>query len=322
MALKLKCPCGARFTVPESATGKRGKCSKCGRKFIIPASKSVVAPIKPSEMNETGDVELGLPRHGNELPDLNTGSGELLNEASKRATSVHMNARRPAASPPEIVAEAGRRSPPGNYDVGPLTNVRKGVNLVYYGLCCIVVGIVTTAIIIAFSVRRPSAWSWALVLFLIILGVALGMIGRIMCLSIRKEVKVSWVIYAAVACDIGVILDIVRIVSGGNPNILLLLTPWCGLFLFVIFLKGLSAYARNSVSAKRANTILTLFLGVLIVAAVSVLIIMLLPDGPAAVYLGAFLVAALVLQLPIVIIYMMLLVSMRQSLSAAEVVAK
>jgi hypothetical protein len=48
-------------------------------------------------------------------------------------------------------------------------------------------------------------------------------------------------------------------------------------------------------------------LGVLIVAAVSVLIIMLLPDDPAAVYLGAFLVAALVLQLPIVIIYMMLL---------------
>jgi hypothetical protein len=44
MAIPVTCDsCGARFKAPDAAAGKKGKCSKCGAKIVVPAPAPAAA---------------------------------------------------------------------------------------------------------------------------------------------------------------------------------------------------------------------------------------------------------------------------------------
>jgi hypothetical protein len=45
MSIPVTCDaCGARFKAPDAAAGKKGKCSKCGARVVVPAPAAAPAP--------------------------------------------------------------------------------------------------------------------------------------------------------------------------------------------------------------------------------------------------------------------------------------
>ena len=50
MGIPVTCDsCGARFKAPDSAAGKKGKCSKCGARIVVPALAPAAAAVAPAE---------------------------------------------------------------------------------------------------------------------------------------------------------------------------------------------------------------------------------------------------------------------------------
>src|SRR3989339_633490 len=47
MAIRVKCACGAAYSVPDDAAGKVGTCKRCQSTFSIPARTSAVAKGPP-----------------------------------------------------------------------------------------------------------------------------------------------------------------------------------------------------------------------------------------------------------------------------------
>jgi hypothetical protein len=213
--------------------------------------------------------------------------------------------------------------------MGSLSHVDRGLTFVYFGVCCIVIGFL--AIPLAYVANWTRFWDLAnaliyfVVPMLINAGILIGFVGRVMCLAVPKEFKSTWAIYAAVACDIGTMLASVGYHTGMLPGLFRLLGP-IGFFLFVFFLKRLACYIRDDVSEKRADTTLKLFTVLGILAVVVVAGVFLLPEKndtfellgmTFAVAIG---VMGFVTLISIAILYAMLLVSLRRSLSVAELV--
>lgn len=65
--MTLKCKCGAKYRLPESAAGKRGKCKKCGGVFTVPARKAVpVAAVEDDLYALAGGDAVARPQ--SEMP--------------------------------------------------------------------------------------------------------------------------------------------------------------------------------------------------------------------------------------------------------------
>jgi hypothetical protein len=96
---------------------------------------------------------------------------------------------------------------------------------------------------------------------MIIAGTVLGLVGRIMCLSVPDNCAASNVIYAAVVCDVaallitaaGWVVDVPQLVSSLSG-----LLPAVASILFLVFLKKIAAHIRGNVSEQRASIILKL----------------------------------------------------------------
>jgi hypothetical protein len=193
--------------------------------------------------------------------------------------------------------------------VSEFENVRKGINCVYYGLYLIVVGFLVIIFGAAMLAVSPTA-ALAIVAagpFMIIAGTVLGLVGRIMCLSVPDDCAASNVIYAAVVCDVaallittaGWVVDLPPIVNslGG-------LLPAVASILFLVFLKKIAAHIRDGVSEQRASTILKLG-----IASVVTMIL--------GVFLPPVVIVAFLMMIVSFFIYVRLLLSLRESLKAA-----
>ncbi len=49
-----RCKCGAKYKIPESATGRRVRCKKCDHTFTVPKSESEIAPLALAPLEDSG----------------------------------------------------------------------------------------------------------------------------------------------------------------------------------------------------------------------------------------------------------------------------
>ena len=140
---------------------------------------------------------------------------------------------------------------------------RTGITFVYIGLVLIVLSI------FAFPLAAVLRAAPLLLLFpaLLVASSLLSMIGRILCLSVPKEVGASGLIYAAVALDVSSLFAAVSRMIPGLPNFsgFTGLLSVAAMVFFLIFLKKLAVFINDSESAARASSLLNLGIGLVIV---------------------------------------------------------
>ncbi len=140
---------------------------------------------------------------------------------------------------------------------------RMGITFVYIGLVLIVLSIFAVPLA---AVLRAT---WLLLLFpaLVVASSLLNMIGRILCLSVPKEVGASGLIYAAVALDVSSLFAAVSRMIPGLPNFsgFTGLLSLAAMVFFLIFLKKLAVFINDSESAARASSLLNLGIGLVVV---------------------------------------------------------
>lgn len=140
---------------------------------------------------------------------------------------------------------------------------RMGITFVYIGLVLIVLSIFAVPLA---AVLRAT---WLLLLFpaLVVASSLLSMIGRIICLSVPKEVGASGLIYAAVALDVSSLFAAVSRMIPGLPNFsgFTGLLSLAAMVFFLIFLKKLAVFINDSESAARASSLLNLGIGLVVV---------------------------------------------------------
>ena len=140
---------------------------------------------------------------------------------------------------------------------------RIGITFVYIGLVLIVLSIF--AVPLAAVLR--ATWLLLLVPALVVASSLLSMIGRILCLSVPKEVGASGLIYAAVALDVSSLFAAVSRMIPGLPNFSGFsgLLSLAAMVFFLIFLKKLAVFINDSESAARASSLLNLGIGLVVV---------------------------------------------------------
>ena len=140
---------------------------------------------------------------------------------------------------------------------------RMGITFVYIGLVLIVLSIF--AVPLAAVLR--ATWLLLLVPALVVASSLLSMIGRILCLSVPKEVGASGLIYAAVALDVSSLFAAVSRMIPGLPTFsgFTGLLSLAAMVFFLIFLKKLAVFINDSESAARASSLLNLGIGLVVV---------------------------------------------------------
>ena len=140
---------------------------------------------------------------------------------------------------------------------------RMGITFVYIGLVLIVLSIFAVPLA---AVLRAT---WLLLLFpaIVVASSLLSMIGRILCLSVPKEVGASGLIYTAVALDVSSLFAAVSRMIPGLPNFsgFTGLLSLAAMVFFLIFLKKLAVFINDSESAARASSLLNLGIGLVVV---------------------------------------------------------
>ncbi|MGI9455573.1 MAG: hypothetical protein ACR2NU_03380 [Aeoliella sp.] len=269
MALKLKCPCGKTLSAPESAVGKRGKCPKCGMKFVVPGPKkkapAATSTPAPSPTPEPAaevedDFGLDLPDLGGLEDDLGGMSGlldEALDEPLKAREPV-VDSSNPYASP-QSAAPAKKQST--HERMGTLAN---GIKLVFWGTVLAVVAFLLAVfggLAALFTGSEVPLVGVLISPFLSLGGYVLAVIGRIMCLSVPEKVGAKGLIYACVACDLAaaaihvgsLVTDISPFIELG-AGVLGLAT----LILFVLFIKAVARFIGQEHLAEDARKVILL----------------------------------------------------------------
>jgi hypothetical protein len=185
---------------------------------------------------------------------------------------------------------------------------RTGITFVYIGLLLIVLAIFAVPL----SMLLRAAPLLLAVPLLVIASSLLSMIGRVLCLSVPKEVGASGLIYAAVVCDVSSLVTAVSPMVPGLPNLsgFSRLLSVAAIVFFLIFLKKLAVCIGDYDSEVRASNLLNLAIG-LVVVMVAMIVLPLLSlqafsAGPA--------VVSLILMLVGFFIYYRLLSGLRASL--------
>lgn len=248
MALKLKCPCGEKLTAPESAAGKRGKCPKCGKSFVIPRPKAA-APVPtpqppPADDQSSDDFGLDAP----ELAEPDSGLDDLLDDALSQPA--------PAAKlPDQNVAEKPRaRSKESGDTVAKMRLLANGIKLVFWGTV-LILGSIVSAILSPMISENLGTASTALAL----IGAALSTIGRAICLGAPSQAGGKGVLVAAVACD----LVYMGITMVGVPGLPVLVTGIAAVFLwlatlilFILFLQAVAKSIHQDQLAEEARSLI------------------------------------------------------------------
>lgn len=256
MALKLKCPCGERLSAPESAAGKRGRCSKCGKTFIIPGPKAVTPAASPPASQHVADDGPDLSDLGGDLPDLGDDFGDLLDDALSEPTlAANLGVTNPFASPttaPEPVS-ASKGSRGTRNQMNTLAN---GIKLVFWGTVLVVV-----AVLISFFAGLFLPAMVLVALGVSLIGSLISTIGRIVCLGGPSKTGGKSLLIAAVACDlisIGVALATMIGAAIAMSELVINLLGLATLILFVLFIRAVTSAIGQSHLAEDARTIVIL----------------------------------------------------------------
>lgn len=179
---------------------------------------------------------------------------------------------------------------------------RMGIALVYAGLVLFVLAMI--AIPLSILLRTAPLLLAAPLLW--IASSLLSMIGRILCLSVPKNVGATGLIYAAVVCDVSSLFAMVSRMFSWLPD----LSSFSGMLsvaamlFFLMFLKKLAVFINDSESADRALSLLYLGIGLIIVMV-------------AMIFIPQISILSLVLMLVGFFIYNRLLSGLRKSLGIA-----
>lgn len=270
MALKLKCPCGERLVAPESAIGKRGKCSKCGRSFVIPDPKApraktakAATPTSPSaakaqaaaeskvathaksaepDLDDLPELDSGIADPVSELPNLgglDSGGGlsadmgsELDDFLNEEVTNPFQSPTASATAPP---AKSASVTAPDK-----MNTLANGIKLVFWGTALIIIAWTTAAI---GALLHPFVAIAGL--GLLVLSALLSTVGRVVCLGGPKDIAGRWLLIAAVICDLGNLALTVSVIAGVVGPYGNLLSPLLGLSTFILFLLFIRAVADS-----------------------------------------------------------------------------
>lgn len=180
---------------------------------------------------------------------------------------------------------------------------RTGITFVYLGLVFAVLAI----FVVPLSLVLKAAPLLLAMPALLVASLLLSMIGRILCLSVPKEVGATGMIYTAVVCDVCSLFTEVSRMIPGLPNLSGFsgLLSVAGMVFFLIFLKKLAVFIKDSESADRASSLLNLGIGLVVVMV-------------AMIFLPPISILALVLMLVGFFIYNRLLSGLRKSLGMIE----
>ena len=146
-----------------------------------------------------------------------------------------------------------------------MSRVATGLSLVYWGIALIMISIIGTGVMVPLMMRGSGVGTvgvLALALGLgMMLGVFLGLIGRICCLAIPQESQARGLIYAAVAFDLAAI-------AGGGLSYIFVIPFWpqrlgnlltlIATVLFVLFLNRVSAYIQRPDLAGAAKSLVVM----------------------------------------------------------------
>lgn len=151
--------------------------------------------------------------------------------------------------------------------MGQFKHVRTGITCVYIGLWLTVAAILTipTALLLNAApliLAAPLLFACASLL---------SMVGRILCLSVPNDVGATWLIYAAVGCDVAALLATASGMVPGMPDFsgFNTLISMVGIVLFLLFLKQLAVFIRASESVARASNLLNLAVGLVVVVVIA-----------------------------------------------------
>ena len=201
-----------------------------------------------------------------------------------------------------------------------LKRVATGLNLVYWSIAIILLSVFGGIVLVAVGGATGNAFglfgSVGLMLAGILLGVIVGLVGRVFCLAVPEATEARSMIFGAVICDVLAILipfaemlTSVPVWFERIPNFLSLVSA----ILFVIFMKRVANFIHKTELAERAQSLITLGLTMFVLAFLMVFAAALV--GPAAALLVLVVIGV---GLFMFLRYVRLLVDLRKAILARD----
>lgn len=245
MPIKLKCRCGEKLSAPDSAAGKKGKCPKCGMRFMVPtigvatAGTSQPAAAKPRPTTPSTSLAPDL----DDLPDIEDEIGLMEEEPVVPSRS---------AAPAPSLVEVKRKAEEVRALRASLEKAGRGVTLVLWGT----LGAFLSFVILPFAAYLhhlggplPSYWLAVLVKVGLCVSWGLSIAGHCVCAWTARQGSARGLLLFAVGLDIAAmvvaVLALLRVVAMlptfGVSGICLFL----GGLAFLFFLRGLVPLLRR-----------------------------------------------------------------------------
>ena len=264
-SVRLTCSCGQIIQAKTSLAGKRVKCPTCSQPVDIPNATSFPSPDVPG------------PAKVNKPPTLGNAPMPLPSTPETRFNnSVWDDLAKTVATAEKVEKdEAVKHKPiPGGNQYAAirqnssLDSVQRGITFLYIGVLLSVAAVLSVVLMMLLK-AAPLLIVGAL---LTIASSLLSMIGRILCLTVPKQVGATALIYFAVGFDVTSLLASVSWMIPGMPN----LSGISGLLsviatvLFVLFLRKLATYIKSDDLVQRASAVLILCAGLIVFSVASV----------------------------------------------------
>jgi DNA-directed RNA polymerase subunit RPC12/RpoP len=259
-SMRLTCSCGQVVQAKASLAGKRVKCPTCSQPIDVPSANGALGSgvLNAAKTNNTPSIGAPFPQlPATPATGFNNSVWDDLAKAAEKAESASK------ATPYQHTSKTVAKRSGVNRQSNSLSSVRLGITFVYVGLLLIVAAIIATVLALLF--KAPLLIIGALILTTA--SSLLSTIGRILCLTVPKQVGAKDLIYLAVAFDIMALLLSFSPMIPGMQDLRGLSGPLgvIGIVLFVFFLRKLANYIDASELAHRAWEVLILWaiLGVL-----------------------------------------------------------
>ena len=346
--LAVACRCGQKFTAKAQLAGKTVKCPKCGSPLKIPDAGQASKPAQPKPQpkpqqqkqrpaeaaapgpisDPMGDLLDDAGLDGKSPPNLCPGCRVVMPQGAivcmqcgynqklgRKMETVH-------ESEEPDVAEGGLASAPHQAAPakGSLSLVALGLNLILLGIAivCLMPLLIFLAVFVA-----PLRPLLVIVPLGMIGGSLLGIVGRVLCLTVPKASGAKELIIVAIIMEFGALgISVAGMVTTVSQVVDMVggLLSLAATVAFLLFLKRLADYLRRSDLAQRAQTLIVggiCLLGISIVWAV--LLVVMLKGGGLGGLLGLLFslmpLGLLIMGICLFVIYVLLLVSLSAEIS-------
>ena len=291
--LAVACQCGQKFAAKAQLAGKTVECPKCGSPLKIPDAKQPRQPARPKpqpkpQQKQTPEAAalaampdpMGDPLDqakldGQSPPNLCPGCRVVMPQGAivcvqcgynqqlgRKMETVH-ETEEPAA-PQGGLASAPHQAEPAK---GSLSLVALGLNLILLGIVIICLMPLLIFLVAFVAPLRPLV---VLAPLGMIGGSLLGIVGRVLCLSVPKASGAKELIIAAIIIEFAALgISVAEMVTTLSQVVNMVggLLSLAATVTFLLFLKRLAVYLRRSDLAQRAQTLIAggvCLLGILI----------------------------------------------------------